>query len=785
MRVGSRIGLLDVGGPSGEGRQSTSGNQTRRLTRSAAQRLAAQQTTVHSVVEFGTSQLRDEDRPYKKRLSIRNLSEAPQGTNGPPLGVEAGEAQSSSTRKNAKSNVEKDLWHDSQQRREEFGGLLSAYNRSLSGPAFLKVIRQLTDAAQPLNNVRLPTERDDIRLYSVFVPGSEDNVYVLRRDTGGELRDLRRLSRPDDEKELRGLMAQMEKSAFQSYGLAAAARGKSTNHPHLSDLWISNKRRQEFQPLYAAYRKLPGKLDVTGSHFLDTLYKLTIEEEKRGSGQKTDVADIRLFTIRVPGTPNAVQVLRRLDASGGLADIRLASQTSLEETLDQMADSRRNSASKVLSGPRKERRDRYQLNLWKKHLAPRLADEWARFRRTQSMGDAVDSMVFIRHLNELCDKNPGDMADRRFGITRHTITPIGSSQPITVLRRKSDGEPARLRVVDSDYSEREAIRSLRLIGPKRKMEAAADEVPSKRRNILVNQRQPREASADNRSSNVVPGRQVHRITVSQQYKEKTVDVTHLITGSVGRLSGGPRALESAYANSASLIKAPRSYAGERERQVLRWLSSVMLNAFTSGMEVQAYYDRVSDEIWISSNARGTNRKMRMLLNENGLQGELQKQLQAAKSNPDTNDRWLRHAMRLEKMLNDRSVWPPDAQPVLEAIVARRFRVSSENFHFNEGGQQIDLHAEHRIKRAFENATGRMLESDRIVGTKRTCGTCAEALQFSDSQQRGPFWQTRAASASINIKAAIRNNIAKGIPTYISRDRNGALNLNVSDSDSDA
>lgn len=770
MRVGIRTDLVSAGIHSDEERQRTPSNGARRLP-------PAENTL--SAVEFGTIQIRDEDKPYKKRLAMRE-----QGSSEPSAYKSVVAAQSSSVRQRSKSNVEKDLWHCSQQRREEFKDLLSTYNPSLSGPGFLRVIRNLTDAAAPLTNVQLPTERNDIRLFRIRVPGHGDDVYVLRRDIDGELRDLRRLQRPGDGNEMRGIMAQMEKSAFQSHGVAAAARGKSMSYPHQSKLWQSTKRKQEFQTLYTAYRQLPGKLDVTGGHFLDALYKLTIEAEKRGSAQNTNVADIRLFTIRVPGTPAPVQVLRRLDTSGSLADIRLTSQTSLEETLDQMSDSRRNAGSAFLSAPR---RDRCLQTLWKRHLAPQLASELERFRRAQPDESLADAPAFIRHLDQLCDKNPGDIVDRRFGISRHVITPLGSSQPITVLRRKLDSEQIRIRAVDNKvidnlYAERAAMRSLRSIGPKRKQEVAVSTQPSKRRKILTQQNhQPRKSSAPAQAL----GQQVHRITVQQQYKDKTVDVTHLVTGAVGRISGGPRTLETTYANSPALIRAPHSYADNRERQVLRWLSSVLLKAFPGGREVQAYYDRASDEIWISSNARGTNRKIRMLLNENGLQGELQKQLQAGKVHLDMNDRWLRHATQLEQILNDRSVWPPDANPVLQAITAGRFRVSSENFHFTGGGRQIDLHAERRIKQAFENETGRMLESNRIVGTKRPCGTCAEALQFSDDQHRGPFWQTKAAHAFIDTKSAINSNVAKGIPTYISRNRSGELDLNVSDSDSDA
>ncbi|RLM20194.1 hypothetical protein BIY29_15695 [Brenneria alni] len=782
-------------------------DDTGRLTRSSEQHLSLQAACASAVVDFGTTPLSDEDKPYKKRQAVRERWAFTQRKKGTTFKNEAVEARGGSTQRRSGQHVENSLWHFSKQRRDEFDGLRSTYNPSLSGAAFLRVIRDLTDAAHPLTNVQLPTERNDIRLFSIRVAGYDDDVYVLRRDTNGELRDLRRLRRPDDGDELHAVMAQMEKSAFQSSGRAAAMHGKSISRPRLDGLWESSRRRQEFQALYSAYRQLPGKIDTTRGHFFDELYKLTISAEKRGGGQETGVSDIRLFKIQVPGASEPVQILRRLNASGGLADIRLVSQTPLEEILDQMSDSHTLSSavSAVLSTPR---RDRHLPILWNKHLAHRLTSEWENFRRTQPKDNPVDTVAFVRHLDELCDKNPGEMADSRFGITRHTITPLGSLQPITMLRRKPEGEQTRMRVVDSEHAERQALRSLRAIGPKRKPDADVNVAPDKRRKILAQQSQQRgastskvakgnprlvgeanRASASQNTANVQspPGTsypQVYKVTVPQHYKERKVDIVHIVTNDVERMRGGPQTLESVYANSPELIRPPRSYESDRERQVLRWLCSALLNAFPASKEVQAYYDRASDEIWISSNSRGANRKIRMLLNEGGLQGELQNQIQAGKGNEDMNDRWLRHASRLDNVLHDRSARHPGTDPVLEAIARGGIRVSSERFNFTERGKLIDLHAERRIKQAYEKATGSTLDPNRLVGTKRPCGTCAEELQFPDDHRRGPFWQTRAANMLVSTASVMNTNIAKGIPTYISRDRNGQLNLYVSDSDSD-
>lgn len=758
--------------------------------------------------------LSDSDLPYRKRQKVREQWQSQREAHAQvPAGPQSA-LQVAPVLQRPARNAERGLWHDGQQRREEFGDLHSRYNgtlsrRALSGPAFLRLIRSWTDATPPLAGVPLPTERNDIRLFRIRVPGYEGDVHVLRRDAEGEMRDLRRLRRVGDERELRHVIAQMEKSAFQSHGRSAAARGKSVRHPHLSDLWEGSLRKQEFGASYSAFRRQPGKQDTTGAGFLAELHQLTVRAEALGGAKNTGADGIQLFSIQVQGTPGPIQVLRRLDAAGDLADIRLASPAHMEEVLDQMADSRAASRGSRM-GSSAPRRDRRLSGLWRARLEKRLAGALEQFQRAQPGSGSTDVASFIRHLDELCDQSPGETLDDRYGISRHLVTPLGSTQPITLLRRKDAGELARMRVIDHDTTEGEALRSLRTAGPKRKPDTQDSDGPAKRR-------KPQERSGERvqrgvektthaAHSEATPGisdgllaasgavamqpqsgtarKPLHKVIVPHQHKEMKVDVAYLVTGAVGRMRGGIRTLEWAYANSPELVRPPRSHEGDRERQALRWLCSALLNAFPGGKEVQAYYDRAKDEVWISSNARGTNRKIRQFLNDGGLQPELQRQRdQTGKVNPD--DRWARHASKLHRVLDEPSACHPDASLVLEAIARRRFRVPSEIFRVDGVARQIDLHAERRIKRAYEQEANTTLDPTKVVGTKRACGTCAEALQFPDTERRGPFWRSGAARAFVDLSSAVNASIAKGIPTHISRGRDGALNLYVSDSDSDA
>lgn len=746
--------------------------------------------------------------PYKKRLKVREQWECRGETlHRPP--AEPPAPQSAQAPAGTKRYAEKSLWNSSRQRRTEFADLHAKYNPDLSGPAFLRLIRRLTDAVRPLADKRLSDVRSDIQLFCIRVPGHEGDVHILRRDADGELRDLRLLKYADDDRALGQVIAQMEKSAFQSRGRSAAAQGTSVSHPHLSDLWENGQRQREFQSLYSAYRKLQGKLDTTGASFLSELHQLAVNAKQRGDAKRTTKEDILLFHIQVPGTPGPVHVLCRLDTSDKLSDIRLlASPDMLEEALEQMVDSQAtgNGRRRGSSAPR---RDRRLSMMWRQHLESRLAGALEDFLRMQPNRAPAGIEAFVRHLNELCDTCPAQTVDSRFGITRHVITPLGSTQPITLLRRKDKGELPRMRVLDgSRTAEDEALRSLRAVGPKRRPEGPVGARPGKRHQlhaprsgqsgrITITEKTPtdnaRAAAANQRTTRGrvqtgTAGRPLHKVVVPREHKGKTVRITHLVTGSVGHVRGEPRTLEWAYANSPELVRPPRSYQGDRERQVLRWLCTALAKAYPGGREVQAYYDRDRDEIWVSSNARGTNRKIARLLRSPDLPRALQEKIEAlgqAADKADLDDRWTRHPSRLFHMLDDSASWPPEAKAVLQAMAGRRFRVPLENIDIDGVTRQIDLHAERRLQRALDAAGGTAIDPARVVGTKRACGTCAEDLQFPDTQPRGPFWQTRAASLFVDMPSVIRSHLENRIPTYVSQNRDGDFNLYVSDSESDA
>jgi hypothetical protein len=112
----------------------------------------------------------------------------------------------------------------------------------------------------------------------------------------------------------------------------------------------------------------------------------------------------------------------------------------------------------------------------------------------------------------------------------------------------------------------------------------------------------------------------------------------------------------------------------------------------------------------------------------------------------------------------------------------RFRVPPDPAY--QHGKAIDLHAERRIKDAFQEATGEALKLRSLAGTMRPCTVCAEDLGLPSSARRGPAWLSRAAQAFYDAKEIVERNVGQSIGTYASLTKAGKLSVNYNtDSDS--
>ncbi len=239
-------------------------------------------------------------------------------------------------------------------------------------------------------------------------------------------------------------------------------------------------------------------------------------------------------------------------------------------------------------------------------------------------------------------------------------------------------------------------------------------------------------------------------------------------------------LERVYARNPRFVQGPRSYETDRPRQVLRWMSTVLKETFPGGREVQAYFDREKQTIYVSSNRFDDNKNIReLLLKGAGLQG-----LAENRMDEDPKTREARHSSKLKNALSQSEVLGEDALfgEVLKAIEDKRFEIPDQRFY--DDHQDVGLHAERRIKEALE-ADGRgPMNLDLLAGTRRACGQCAADLGFEDWRRRGPFWLSKAASAFLDGGAIIDEDKKKSVGTYVTRTRNGRLTTDYNtDSDS--
>ena len=217
---------------------------------------------------------------------------------------------------------------------------------------------------------------------------------------------------------------------------------------------------------------------------------------------------------------------------------------------------------------------------------------------------------------------------------------------------------------------------------------------------------------------------------------------------------------------------PRSYRQERQKQGLRWLSTFLKSRFDKATEVQAYWDAPRGELWVSSNNTGANGEIEAFLKNGGLAQALEE------LEEDTHaSREIRHASRLRQMMKDEGARPPQAREMLAALFAGQVRVPTEAIFNSGSGQRIELHAERRIKQAFEQQHGEgSLDRRLVAGTMRPCGICAKDLGLPASARRGPFWMSRAATEGHDLVAHAEHDREAGIGTYATRTRDGTLTV---------
>jgi len=244
-----------------------------------------------------------------------------------------------------------------------------------------------------------------------------------------------------------------------------------------------------------------------------------------------------------------------------------------------------------------------------------------------------------------------------------------------------------------------------------------------------------------------------------------------------------------YAQNPSLVHGPRSYEPDRQRQPLRWLSTVIKEYFGSRAkfagigEVQCAFDAASRTIVVSSNKVSVNKEIRDFLHSGGLERLLNKPM--PKYEGPAAARTAKHHAKLADRMN------PAADPhfgspsddILAAIAERRFRVPTTPHTYDR--KEVDLHAERRIKAFLREKMRASIDPANLAGTMRPCGTCSDEIGAAPDAHRGPFWASGAASAGVDIEASIERHAREGMGTSATRTKTGVTFAYDTDSDSDA
>ncbi len=195
-----------------------------------------------------------------------------------------------------------------------------------------------------------------------------------------------------------------------------------------------------------------------------------------------------------------------------------------------------------------------------------------------------------------------------------------------------------------------------------------------------------------------------------------------------------------------------SFEGKREKQILRWLATVLFGKYSTGVEIQCYFD--GTDIWVSSNTNDVNSAISGYLPQGG---DVFAKLGLAKSGGKAKSRGERHAKKLGASA-DAARYPEQAA-IVTALKAGRIKVPPTAYDF-------DLHAERRIGLAVGS-----LNAARLGGVKRPCMVCAYALGLdTDKTRSGPLWTSAAARGGKTIDEVLQHAEENGIKTFITRDR---------------
>jgi len=224
-------------------------------------------------------------------------------------------------------------------------------------------------------------------------------------------------------------------------------------------------------------------------------------------------------------------------------------------------------------------------------------------------------------------------------------------------------------------------------------------------------------------------------------------------------------------DSTDQVSEQRSYAGDREVQALRWLSTVVFaNAdFAKGEEIQAYYDKATDQVILSSNKNAVNNKLKEYL----------KTPDAIKKLRDAMGGTERERRHYDKLVG-REEARAEQQAIVDAILKGQF-VVPDNLPKDQG----DLHAERRIERHLGGRPLDDTDQGYLGGVKRPCAACTFALNLVGKARSGPLWPSRSALGGLTIDQIHQLFLDQGQLTYVTAPRTGGRPTTGYNTDSDS
>jgi hypothetical protein len=226
------------------------------------------------------------------------------------------------------------------------------------------------------------------------------------------------------------------------------------------------------------------------------------------------------------------------------------------------------------------------------------------------------------------------------------------------------------------------------------------------------------------------------------------------------------------------VRGPRSYAGERPRQALRWLATVLMQQFPLGVEFQCYFHRGMRQIVVSSNVDQVNNDLRDFWPAAGWSpcwpgmGRMPRRRRRA---PSATRRGCPSHGRFRQCERSRTRGHPGRHRGT-AFPGARAPMAGPSDRGPACGRRV---------KEFVEMLDPNFDAQRLAGTRRPCGTCAEVVGLPDEGTRGPFWHSQNAQAGTDTKSIIARNVAAGIRTSITETRAGRLTFDTNtDSDSE-